>query len=150
MLLHRAYAAFLLLLLTYMLFQPFIMTCHQSPTKEGLCLKVLNNALVSNVRQLFADTKHFRDFRVIQMRKGMFQVLLNNHVMQQINGHKVSNTLISSHLFVMRKPVAKHRKKTVPCNKNDVKWKHSDKPGDHVHAYNEDRSTYTIHCTTGK
>ena len=35
-------------------------------------------------------------------------------------------------------------------NKNDVEWKHSGKHGDHVQAYNKDKSSYTIKCTTGK
>ena len=111
------------------------------------------------------------------MHKGMLQVLLNNHGMQQINEHKVSNTLIASHLSVTRKAVSKHRENMIPLrkphkesihisanqlcqtmikfwldhrvpslNQKDVKWKHSDKPGDHVHvqAYNEDMSAYTI------
>ena len=186
MLLHHAYAALLLFLLSFILFQP----CQQSPTNQRVSLKGLNNALVSNVRQFFADTKKSRDFGVMQKREGMLQVLLNNHGMQQINRNEVSNSVIARHLSVPRKTVAKHRDNKIPfrkthpskkkpgltknafifqhnqlCqtmvkfwldhsvpspNKKDVKWKHSGKQGDHVRAYNEDKSSYTIKCTTGK
>ena len=105
MLLHRAYAASLLFLLSFILFQP----CQQSPINQRVSLKGLNNALVSNVRQFFADTKKSRDFGVMQKREGMLQVLLNNHGMQQINRNEVSNSVIARHLSVPRKTVAKHR-----------------------------------------
>ena len=121
MLLHRAYAALLLFLLSYMLFQP----CQQSPTKQRVSLKVLNNALISNVRQFFVDTKKSRDFGLMHKHEGMLQVLLNNHGMQQINGHNVSNSVIASHLSVPRKAVAKHRNNKIPFRKTQPSKKKS-------------------------
>ena len=122
MLLHRAYAALLLFLLSFILFQP----CQQSPTNQRVSLKGLNNALVSNVRLFFADMKKSRDFGVMQKREGMLQVLLNNHGMQQINRNKVSNSVIARHLSVPRKTVAKHRDNKIPFRKTQPSKK---KPG---------------------
>ena len=104
MLLPHAYTASLLLLFTFTLLQ----RTFQSPTKAGLCLKVLNNAIVSNVQQFFCDMKQPRDFREIQMCNQMLKVIPNDHGTKKINGHQVFDRLITNHLSVRRKSIAKH------------------------------------------
>ena len=110
---HHAYAAILLLLLSFIQFYP----CHQTPTTRRVRLQAIDKAIVSNIRQFFSETKQSRNSQVQQMRNEMLQVILHKHGMQETIGQKVSNRLLAEHLHVRKKAVAKYRKNTAPFRK---------------------------------
>ena len=77
MLFHNFYAAFLLLLLPFVQFQPTL----QTPTQHGLSL--LHKAFVANTEQYLSDTKDSKDSAVLDTREQLLQILLNEHGMNQ-------------------------------------------------------------------
>ena len=87
------YAAFLLLLLPLMQFQPTL----QTPTQHGLSL--LHKAFVANTEQYLSDTKDSKDSAVLDMRDQLLEIVLNKHGMKQYPQEHMSDRTIANPLF---------------------------------------------------
>ena len=111
MLFHNLYAAFLLLLLPFVQFQPTL----QTPTQHGLSL--LHKAIVANTEQDLFDTKDSKESAVLDMRDQLLQIVLNEHGMNQCPQEHMSDRTIANHLRISRSTVSKHRNSKVPFKK---------------------------------